>query len=82
MNEKIETLILEQLNAMRSDLHLVSDELVKLRDEIADLRSAKVDPKDAVRELWHLGLESGDAGEIDDVFARVLQNLKLNDRVM
>ena len=82
MNEKIETLILEQLNAMRSDLHEMNTEIVKLRDEIADLRSVKRDPKDVVRELWHEGLQSGDAGEIDDVFARVLEKVKPSGRVM
>ncbi|MFM8608605.1 MAG: hypothetical protein ACKOBC_11680 [Hyphomicrobiales bacterium] len=82
MNDKIEILILEQLNSMRSDLHVMNGELVKLRDEIAELRIGKRDAKDVVRSLWDEGLESGDAGDIDDVFARVLKATKPAGRVM
>lgn len=82
MNDKIENLILEQLNSMRSDLLVMNSELIKLRDEIADLRATKRDAKDVILELWNEGLESGDAGEIDDVFARVLTKIKSAGRVM
>ena len=75
MNEKIERLILEQIGALRSDLHAMNGEVVRLRDEIADLRIQRPSAEKTLRELWEDGLASGEAGDMDEVFDRVIKTL-------
>ena len=82
MNEKVENLILEQIGALRSDLYSMSGELRRLRDEIGDLRSQGPTAETRLRELWDVGLESGVAGNVDEVFDRVLKTLNSTGRVM
>ena len=82
MNEKVENLILEQIGALRSDIHSMSGELRRLRDEIVDLRSQGPTAEARLRELWDIGLESGVAGDVDEVFDRVLKTLNSTGRVM
>lgn len=82
MNEKVENLILEQIGALRSDLHSLSGESRRLRDEIMDLRADRPSPEARVRELWDAGLESDVAGDVDEVFDRVLKTLNSAGHVM
>jgi len=82
MNEKVENLILEQIGPFRSDLHSLSRELRRLRDEIVDLRADRPSPVASLRELWDAGLESGVAGDVDEVFDRVLRTLNSAGHVM
>ncbi len=82
MNEKIERLILEQIGALRSDLHAVNGEVLRLRDEIADLRLNRPAAENRLRDLWDDGLASGDAGDVDEVFDRVLKTLNPVGRAM
>jgi len=82
MNEKVENLILEQIGPFRSELHSLSGELRRLRDEIVDLRADRPSPEARLRELWDAGLESGMAGDVDEVFDRVLRTLNSAGHVM
>ena len=75
MNEKIERLILEQIGALRSDLHSMNGEVVRLRDEIADLRLQRPSAEKILLGLWEDGLASGEAGDMDERFDRVVKTL-------
>lgn len=77
--ERVTADLLDEVRAMRQDMAHLADELGELRQEVVQLRAAVVpideDPVATIRRLWTEGLESGIAGDIDEVFDELLAGL-------
>ncbi len=87
MNQKVESLILEELSAMRADLANIGRDMARLRGEMAELASTVAggsaqDPVATVRRLWDEGVSSGVAGDLDDILDDVLASLPRSGSAM
>jgi hypothetical protein len=71
--------LLEEIQALRSDIVHLGSEVASLRFEVSRLTASQADdaetPQAALCRLWDEGLASGDAGDVDDVFDELLAGL-------